>query len=737
MVDRSAGTECVLVPRCADTSSPNPSSSVKKANHVSCLPSIPNLPNATHYCVNLLVDTRERKDQHKYREFFHRIRGEVQKRCANRSDAREWMLPLADFMVVLDSRDDGPVSPIKNTTIKRNHASQEQVGLSLVYSALIERKALTDLIQSSSESMTARHYTQERRLRYSGVAVPVFMVEGVYSAGANIKPFQHGAIRANEPPEGEPTYWQADVVQDYHDVINYFAHVIARNVGAEYVVFVMQTNQEVYTSLFLSAMVTCANAHLRLQQQVQLSTASSNVNSSAFFSSYKELSVFSKFASGWGGDKRGRQSVLRSELTEIVPDIDVGVMQTIHPSLLTRSPLLDLEPLIDKLQTELVELIIRRFGDHDAVHLSMDACVNDFNRIYLLKDLSTSCSNVDLSSLTRLHVYLEAQKISELDPLLTFLKNNLSLLAAQRLLRQSASNSRHDIFGVADVRSGGQQLLAEPLPRVTSFAVSEELYDLLDHLNGFPDYIHPVRCRPNGPVECAEFLWGSIQTIDTSFQCTRMSSVIEVIVVPGMQVISCLLSAMTSLQQTCKGKGGEDDLNVVRYAVTLLTSTVDAFISQHEYQGTRADDKGVFVQRVYVFENLIGRHARAGALVKLGNLVGEKEIAVVSSSVHEGNAAPFLQDPRISLFCHAPKHSRKRAAGVKDGKDDDNDDVVTFPLPVAQRLVAHGAWYIYLLFACVMSEKRVQVFQSANDEETKIFISSLLRASNDSALLLY
>jgi hypothetical protein len=669
----------------------------------------------------------------------------------------------------------------------------------LVYTHIVERKSVTDLIQSSSDGMTGRHYVQERKIRFSGIRTPVFLVEGVCTAahGAQIKPFVYG--HANTRYDGgEPMYWQADVIKDHTDIICHFASIVARNIGKDHCVFIMQTNHENYTALWLSALTLCANTEFlessAKRERVTAGNSSCATANADADNTFVRLSAFSKFVCGWGGNKIGRQSVLRNDLEAIEHQSIIDVSALARMNMHSTSLISD---LIDKLAKEITERVVRRFGDQLAVDHTLSCCSTLNNKSCLFKDLSPSCSNAEVCSLTKLHEFLQKKFGIALDdmsdsgesvyrdiilkcdnPLISYVANQVSMNIVEAI---SAKNRP----SLASQSSNADNLfdITQSTNRITKVLVSPPMFDAFGGMQEFPNFIlskqmqavHVRGVDDDEDIEdCGEDLvqlrWVKIQTIDSSFGAYRQSSIMDVVVLDGVQIMECLLTAI-ELLGTAHGSQAstEYDMSVVRYASVLLFGEIDrqkqkamSCSSSSSSSTFIQAGQGVHVQSVLVLENLIGKQGNAGAVAKLRSTVGKCEGSLTQdrreqdqhSQAEYGDNFDAEADQVISLRAK-PKSTARRRPRAKSAKKQSGTSSLSplptgleepaaesavhaaFPLRVAQKLTTNAVWYVYLLFACLTTEYRVQLFQSTNESETKIFVSALMRASNDSSMLLY
>jgi hypothetical protein len=305
--------------------------------------------------------------------------------------------------------------------------------------------------------------------------------------------------------------------------------------------------------------------------------------------------------------------------------------------------------------------------------------------------------------------------------------------------------------------------------------LSPTMFGSLDKMEGYPGYVVPKQMQSRNTddddnsddpddisKDAVGFRWLKIQTIDNSFGICRQSSILDIVVVGGFQVIECLLTAVELVGNAHRPAhtAPEWDLMVVRRASSLLLREIERCkreLGSLSSMPSASDKQGGYVQLVLVLESLIGKQGRSGAVHKLEDSVNSLEGAVPCDLHNAGGDAtdrvislrpkPKSRRPRkksatsqsSSFFAPSSSRSSSFRPPSQQGSGQVSESAVctAFSLRTAQKLVPNVSWYIYLLFACLTTEHRVQLFQSANDTETKVFVSALMRASNDSSLLLY
>jgi ERCC4-type nuclease len=257
----------------------------------------------------MLVDTRERREQNRYRQFYF----DIQQRCVSHLPASpftfsgpafasgdgmsrlEWRteqeeLKLGDVAFAYESPSATASAAPATDAMKQHNAHCWLTG------TIVERKALGDLIGSSAGDTrercgTARHVTQERRLRHSGLSAPFMLIEGITSAAS---------LHAVPLVWRESDHSNPDVIDGPEGIVSYMCSVVARNYAPQCRVRVLQTMNTGSTAVLYAALMA-----------VELYRA---VTAAGAGASYPRLVDFDQYCTSLGGDKRGMEAQLRKDL---------------------------------------------------------------------------------------------------------------------------------------------------------------------------------------------------------------------------------------------------------------------------------------------------------------------------------------------------------------------------------------------------------------------------------------
>jgi ERCC4-type nuclease len=312
----------------------------------------------------MLVDTRERREQNRYRQFYF----DVQQRCVSHLPASPFTfsgpafapgdgmprlawrteqedLKLGDVAFAYESPGDTtPAAPGTDAT-KQHNAYCWLTG------TIVERKALGDLIGSSAGDTrercgTARHVTQERRLRHSGLHAPFMLIEGVTSAAS---------LHAVPLVWRESDHSNPDVIDGPEGIVSYMCSVVARNYAPQCRVRVLQTMNTGSTVVLYAALMAVELYRAAAASKVTVADATASkvtVADATAGACRPTLEVFDKYCTSLGGDKRGLEAQLRKDL------------------LLSATPAgWDSQASSGGtgVSVEMIERVVRRFGTWDAL----------------------------------------------------------------------------------------------------------------------------------------------------------------------------------------------------------------------------------------------------------------------------------------------------------------------------------------------------------------------------------
>lgn len=197
----------------------------------------------------LYVDTRERKKNNTYRDFFKSIEGYVSSRTS--AGSAEVSLTVGDFLLAFtDSTDEHQ----------------------WVANMAIERKCINDIVSRSAEAGEGPHFRQERNLRFSGLKYSCFLIEGDINQTNRTKPLTSQGYE-------QQNLQRLDVIQDSADLLAYICGIVCRNFG-KYRVKVLHTIVAMETSNLLAALTVVAadeleRIHANNSKSLKLPTLSS------------------------------------------------------------------------------------------------------------------------------------------------------------------------------------------------------------------------------------------------------------------------------------------------------------------------------------------------------------------------------------------------------------------------------------------------------------------------------
>ena len=278
--------------------------------------SMQEVPQSADDRLVLLVDTRERFQQARYRQFFFDIQSQctahlpapnpIQQQGRVSWKVEQEGLKLGDIAFAYEctqpsagsnahsylkhkSKTSSANSPLPDTSTAAD-------GALWLTGTVIERKALSDLISSSTGDArtrcgTARHFTQETRLRHCGLQNTFMLLEG----HANM-----ASVHTVPLVWRETDYSHPDVVETAEDIVSYMCAVLARNYSPRSTVRVLQTYRNGATALLYAAFMAVE------LYCTQLTSGDTKHCTSKL--------AFDQYCTSLGGEKRGREALLRRDL---------------------------------------------------------------------------------------------------------------------------------------------------------------------------------------------------------------------------------------------------------------------------------------------------------------------------------------------------------------------------------------------------------------------------------------
>jgi ERCC4-type nuclease len=302
----------------------------------------------------MLVDTRERREQNRYRQFYF----DIQQRCVSHLPASpfsfsgpafvpgdgmprlEWRteqeeLKLGDVAFAYESP--GATASAAPAT----DATKQHTAHCWLTGTIVERKALGDLIGSSAGDTrercgTARHVTQERRLRHSGLRAPFMLIEGVTSAAS---------LHAVPLVWRESDHSNPDVIDGSEGIVSYMCSVVARNYAPQCRVRVLQTMNTGSTVVLYAVLMAVELYRAAAASKVTVADAIAGA-------ACPTLEVFDKYCTSLGGDKRGLEAQLRKDLLLSATPAGWDAQASSGGT---------------GVSVEMIERVVRRFGTWDAL----------------------------------------------------------------------------------------------------------------------------------------------------------------------------------------------------------------------------------------------------------------------------------------------------------------------------------------------------------------------------------
>jgi ERCC4-type nuclease len=348
----------------------------------------------------MLVDTRERREQNRYRQFYF----DIQQRCVSHLPASpftfsgpafapgdgmprlEWRteqeeLKLGDVAFAYESPSATASAAPATDATKQHNAHCWLTG------TIVERKALGDLIGSSAGDTrercgTARHVTQERRLRHSGLRAPFMLIEGITSAAS---------LHAVPLVWRESDHSNPDVIDGSEGIVSYMCSVVARNYAPQCRVRVLQTMNTGSTVLLYAALMAV---------ELYRAAAASNVTAAGAGTSCPRLEDFDQYCTSLGGDKRGLEAQLRKDLLLSATPAGWDAQASSGGT---------------GVSVEMIERVVRRFGTWDALlnayRLCYSTAVGDGESVAGTAQAELRCALL-LCELTVGGTYLDRQALT-------------------------------------------------------------------------------------------------------------------------------------------------------------------------------------------------------------------------------------------------------------------------------------------------------------------------------------
>eukprot|EP01034_Spumella_vulgaris_P024025 gene24025-30321_t len=457
----------------------------------------------------LMVDNRERLRQKEYRGFFNLVKDRVGDAMAESAPlCVEELLALGDFHWGFARTAEG------GGGVDEEEAEDDL----FVGDLIVERKCISDIVSRSTGDSrsgrcgTAAHVSQEKKLRQSCLRHCFMLLEG------DPKGAKEGGIvplTFRDEDLANP-----DVMSSAEDLRRYKASVLARNYGSQHRVGVLVTFNNTQTAILLAALSAVLDHSIKC--------------GSATLTCFAKKS-FDKQVTSWGGAKNGREALLRA-------DLEAGQM---HP--------------------EMIERIVRRFGDWPSLLGSYRACLesetsvsavtNEKRFSLLLGDLAVGGTNQARDSLVLLQEDDEVMCALLGEEAARVWRLARPRLAAEGFLFSAGSQSSEDSHRAQPQRSRQLAVLR----------VSETMTALMG-TDGMGDAI-----RPNSGSEGGAQSWMTFRVEDrAAHMCSQQMAVV---VVPGRQVVLALLDSISTFRgRTAVSSSHSTSSNSICNASVTLSS---------------------------------------------------------------------------------------------------------------------------------------------------------------------
>ena len=437
-----------------------------------------------------------------------------------------------------------------------------------------------------------------------------------------------------------------DIMQSSQDFMNLMCSIIARNYpGHE--VKLLQTDNESHTVILLSAIT------ILLQSYNETNRLAPSDNSELFHSRVMK----------WGGSKRGTESELRALL------LGHGVPE------------------------EAIQRVIRRYGDAHGLRDAYKKCLSEVHRQLLLSDLGIGGTNPRCSSAVGPNDNCEDQ-----DETVT--------LNAQMTAHSQAIYDVIQVKGNREMDSGGRTKIYRTSKRNSFVLMSPAMSCILKQLDGFDDSI--LGETYESPDETLNTIsWANIMVCSPHRTLNRKSQKLLVVVINGMDLVECLIQAVSSksLYSTTGKISEETCVQIVQIAIQELKRRFH--IEKLSTLGNSNDTVPVHI--VIILENLVS--SVHGAIGKLKSAISKARSTQCNPSISHNH----INDQHFRL----------------------SEDRLLLSLAAGQLVEVNALPLIYLSIAFLTLNNRYQCLLSQSSVNSFEFLCSIINVYHKEALLLF
>lgn len=608
---------------------------------------IPHKPN-----IVLLLDTRERESQTFFREFYFKLKkrlGERLESCTNRDGeedqeeevVREKCLPLGDIAIAVEDEH-------KNMWIS---------------DCVIERKTLNDIVTRSTGeskgngvtvSKTGPHMKQEKFLRQSGLRQVFMLLEGDINTTASAR----GPLKGYN---GDEDLENPDVIEDKDALLRYLAGIIGRNYSPDRKVHFLQTQNNAYTILLLTAITVVVDRQLKAGRYL-----GNNTNVLSSWDSFSSHSNKSKRG------KSGREAIFRKILQD------------------------------GQIHEEMIELLVRRFGDRDSLVYAFKTC-------YTNHPLESECPNIRCALLmsdlsvggSQLHCKYLSSDCFITDPMAIKVES----IKVWHLVKALCSTYFNfpEYFSSSPLRSVHDLQALHVGIKETTVKMSHDMSDLSP--KRFEHFPKEYKVQYDDEIilsfsSMSVFPCMRITTAEACGGVERKSLCTNVILVSGEDLVEALVQATTAQQlrhlngQEQGGHKSVSECEIVIQALDIIKLKFPLYFGDKQPQ-----------QLIVIFEKFINfRNTNSVAMGKL------KKLVTMDSS---GNLSLSGEESMISWAKDTP-----------------------LSLNAARVVSANSDWLVQLVLAVASVELGWQCIYTANEAETEMYIKSIVIEAHRQSLLI-
>lgn len=622
------------------------------------------VPASSQVASYLVVDQRERRANDQYQSLASSIENQLSRRVrvrgSNDMQSIVASIRIGDYVMMLE---------------------EESTGRQWMAGTLVERKTLNDIMSGSAFSThkkgsvveEARHFRQERQLRYCGARHPFMLIEGTWGACS---------LERNQPRVGNNAVRdlaRPDVISCRDELMKYCCAVVARNVGPRRVKILCTVN-DAATATLLAAL------SLVTQQIVSEARASG---------SPLKLPELGSFLDYWKYNKIDSRRVALERLLRAAG-----------------------------LGDEAEKRVVRRFGDEQALRATyVERCSTDHHALGLLTDLSLGQSNCGMA------VAGDGEEGEEED----FEEDNLTAEDSAKMFRHFHPESEC----VLPISTGPRTLVVLHNPSMGKVlrgksedslsALFPENYDFVlvgtadNDENTTPAQTKAMArassSRSRAPLR-TDLAWAHVHVEEAVFaqssptapadEVTLQSTPLAMVVVPGLVVIQAIADAFVAFSGNPPTDPQQLDLQVISLALEFIEAKFPPDIK--ELTGLSTDDcrpERVLesTQLAMIVQFLGDGGKKAGAVGKI-------------DSLHDKRALARQNGQPLPLFM----------------LDKNSDDVITEA--AAAYIQKDSRWLLSLFTATASLKFQWQVIHTGSDaEDVERWVVHLMHESHRLALL--